>query len=78
MITEATLISNLSLEKMPTILIDQDRKEKVQTLCQWKYLQKGFDRKLWYSGGIVEDNATMSSIPYFENHLSYLVQNRRK
>ena len=26
----------------------------------------------------VEDNATMSSIRYFENHASYLVQNRRK
>ena len=27
---------------------------------------------------IVEDNATMSSIRYFENHVSYFVQNRRK
>ena len=26
----------------------------------------------------VEDNATMSSIRYFENHVSYFVQNRRK
>ena len=26
----------------------------------------------------VEDNATMSSIRYFENHASYFVQNRRK
>ena len=26
----------------------------------------------------VKDNATMSSIRYFENHVSYLVQNRRK
>ena len=26
----------------------------------------------------VEDNATMSSIWYFENHVSYFVQNRRK
>ena len=26
----------------------------------------------------VEDNATMSSIRYFENHASYYVQNRRK
>ena len=26
----------------------------------------------------VEDNATMSSIPYFENNVSYFVQNRRK
>ena len=26
----------------------------------------------------VEDNATMSSIPYFENLVSYFVQNRRK
>ena len=25
-----------------------------------------------------EDNATMSSIRYFENHVSYFVQNRRK
>ena len=25
-----------------------------------------------------EDNATMSSIRYFENHISYFVQNRRK
>ena len=25
-----------------------------------------------------EDNATMSSIPYFENHVSYFVPNRRK
>ena len=26
----------------------------------------------------VEDNATMSSIQYFENHASYFVQDRRK
>ena len=26
----------------------------------------------------VKDNATMSSIRYFENHVSYFVQNRRK
>ena len=26
----------------------------------------------------VEDNATMSSIRYFENHVLYFVQNRRK
>ena len=26
----------------------------------------------------VEDNATMSSVPYFENRVSYFVQNRRK
>ena len=26
----------------------------------------------------VQDNATMSSIWYFENHASYFVQNRRK
>ena len=26
----------------------------------------------------VEDNATMTSIRFFENHLSYFVQNRRK
>ena len=26
----------------------------------------------------VEDNATMTSIRYFENHVSYFVQNRRK
>ena len=26
----------------------------------------------------VEDSATMSSIRYFENHVSYFVQNRRK
>ena len=26
----------------------------------------------------VKDNATMSSIWYFENHVSYFVQNRRK
>ena len=26
----------------------------------------------------VEDNATMSSIRYFENHVSYFVQNQRK
>ena len=26
----------------------------------------------------VEDNAAMSSIRYFENHVSYFVQNRRK
>ena len=26
----------------------------------------------------VEDNATMSSVRYFENHVSYFVQNRRK
>ena len=26
----------------------------------------------------IEDNATMSSIRYFENHVSYFVQNRRK
>ena len=26
----------------------------------------------------VEDNASMSSIRYFENHVSYFVQNRRK
>ena len=25
-----------------------------------------------------EDNATMNSITYFENHVSYFVQNRRK
>ena len=27
---------------------------------------------------LVEDNATMSSIWYFENHVSYFLQNRRK
>ena len=26
----------------------------------------------------IEDNATMSSIRYFENHVSYFVENRRK
>ena len=26
----------------------------------------------------VEDNATLSSIRYFKNHISYFVQNRRK
>ena len=26
----------------------------------------------------VEDNATMSSIRYFKNHVSYFVQSRRK
>ena len=26
----------------------------------------------------VEDNASMSSLRYFENHVSYFVQNRRK
>ena len=26
----------------------------------------------------VEDNATMNSIPYFENRVSHFVQNRRK
>ena len=26
----------------------------------------------------VEDNATIGSIRYFENHVSYYVQNRRK
>ena len=26
----------------------------------------------------VEDNATMSLAPYFENHVSYFVQNWRK
>ena len=31
-----------------------------------------------YFVAFVEDNATMSSIRYFENHLSYFVQNRRK
>ena len=28
--------------------------------------------------GFVEDNPTMSPIQYFENHVSYFVQNRRK
>ena len=27
---------------------------------------------------LVEDNATMSSIQYFENHVLYVVQNQRK
>ena len=39
-------------------------------------------KSMWLNGSIfvafVEDNATISSIPYFENHASYFVQNRRK
>ena len=36
------------------------------------------DSFVFFGGGFVEDNATMSSIPYFENHVRYFVQNRRK
>ena len=34
--------------------------------------------KLAFFVAFVEDNATMSSIWYFENHVSHFVQNRRK
>ena len=41
----------------------------------------GKRRKDWLSlifVAFVEDKATMISIEYFENHVSYFVQNRRK
>ena len=46
----------------------------------WQY----FSLVFWYTFvfllfmAFVEDNGTMSSIQYFENHLSYFVQNRRE
>ena len=33
---------------------------------------------VWFFVAFIEDNATMSSIRYFENHVSYFVPNRRK
>ena len=36
------------------------------------------DLHFFFYVAFVEDNATMSSIRYFENNASYFVQNRRK
>ena len=33
---------------------------------------------LQFRAAFIDDKATMSSIRYFENHVSYFVQNRRK
>ena len=37
-----------------------------------------FEIQIQFFVAFVEDNATMSSIRYFENYVSYFVQNRRK
>ena len=59
---------------MPYIFLAQSRQQTV-VLCTLKLFADD-------NGAIfvtfVKDNATMSSVRYFENHVSYLVQNRRK
>ena len=71
---------------MILIIENEKKKPESQTDVYLIYLTKEADgliqRQLSVRKSLVvafvEDNATLSSIRYFENHVTYFVQNRRK